>query len=169
MASTPHVSKLMFNATLQLCGYKVSPNVRCLPDYMATLSQVAGGSLEQARQDGFYCFGEGTNRQGAIEPLAGGDDFIESGPRIERLHKGYKLLAAQYGNAELRILRISALAIEALWSHQPAAPAKDVFIPYFSSVKAITSLSSFDAPTLLALLQPLAQQKLVRVGVIQPF
>lgn len=170
MASTPIVSKKMFDLTLKLYGYSIAEeNVRCLPDYSATLQFIANGTLRHVKQNGFYCFGAATKKDDA-EVVAGGDDFIESGRRIERLEKAFRELSpAPKNDTNLRILRITALAVEAVWRPHESDPDKDVFVPFYSSVKAIVALERYSGASLLAILQLIAQRKLARTSSVQPF
>lgn len=167
MAATPTVSKKMFVLTLKQYGYAIAESaVRCLPDYLATLRFIADGTLVHAKQKGFYCFGE-ARKQSNAEVVAGGDDFVESGPRIRRLEEAFRKLAAKGG--ELRVLHVSALAVEAVWRHDPSDAANDMFVPYASSVKAIVPLETYSNGSFLAILRPLAERKLLQAGSIQPF
>lgn len=167
MATTPSLSKMMLAKTLSQCGYSIDQKViSCLPDFFLTLKLLADGTVENAKQKGFYCFGEAIHTgSGKKEMMAGGDDFIESGKRIKKMMTAFKALGA--GN-DLRILRISGLSVEAIWKPHGTDSTKDVFIPYYSSVRAVTPLKSYEEPAFLSLLQPLARKKLVASASIAP-
>jgi hypothetical protein len=160
MEQTTATAKAAFLRSLKRFGKEASAaDVVSLPEYFSSMQKLADAGFTAAKQNGHYAF---TLKGDAV----GGDGVsIETGSRIENLRNAYKKVNLGAGR-KARILRVSALSVEAIWVHEAANPQKDVFIPFYSSVQGIRALETYQRGEFTSLVDALVHFKLAHPAIL---